>query len=79
MDNATKYITSAYIHTLDAETLTLINEGIENALKNAQWDHKNDVDAMQSDISDLEREVSNYLDDIDELREEISILKSKLP
>ena len=53
MDNATKYITSAYAHKLDAETLTLINEGIENALDDKE-----------------------YQCDIDELKNELSLLKS---
>tara|TARA_R110000803_G_scaffold201894_2_gene266827 strand:- start:339 stop:578 length:240 start_codon:yes stop_codon:yes gene_type:complete len=79
MDNATKYIKSAYAHNLNAETLTLINEGVDEALKDATWDHENDIDAMQNDIDDLKRENSNYMDDIDALREEILILKSKLP
>ena len=76
MDNATKYITSAYAHKLDAETLTLINEGIENALDDKEFDHFNHTTELHSDIDDLKRENSNYQCDIDELKNELSLLKS---
>lgn len=76
MDNATKYIKSVYVHTLDAKTINLINEGIEHALKDAEHDSSEELDNLIKEVEELERDISWKDDEIEQLKTDIFLLEN---
>ena len=74
MDDATKYIKSVYAHTLDDETINLINEAVENALADAEIDVELITENFQDELNDLKIDLSNATDEIEQLNRELAIL-----
>ena len=77
MDYATRYLKTVYPHKLDETTISLINEAVENAMRERDDLGEREREDFEREIADLKRDIENQWDTIEDQQDEISYLREQ--